>query len=160
LRRDRGRQQRRGRRRSRQQRAAIDPARKQMSSRRVAIRVLVCRAHVIALCHLCVISLRLHERAVVVAGAEIDLDLPDLISGEPEEFRVAEFVPVIGDALIEHERFAPLLEDLLKQMGPYALAVRPAPFEIDRLADRIVVRLVKVKSSVNSASTVARSFDL
>jgi hypothetical protein len=47
------------------------------------------------------------ELAVLVTGAEIDLDLAELVAFEGEELRVAEFLAVMGDAAIEREGFMP-----------------------------------------------------
>ena len=57
---------------------------------------------------------------------------------------------------IGHERFVALHEDLAQAVrSTYALAHRPAPFEIGRLADRVVLGAGEAEVAVNGSSTSA-----
>jgi hypothetical protein len=86
------------------------------------------------------ISSRLRrESAVFIGGAEIDVDPLHLVAGEGEEFSIAKPLAVAGDAQIGHERLVALDEDLLEFMPRDPVGVLPAPLEISRLVDVVVI---------------------
>src|SRR5262245_46589625 len=82
----------------------------------------------------------LHESAVLIGGAEIDVDAGDPVTLEGEELGIAEFLAVAGAAEIGHEGRVAALDDALEHVLLDAQAVWPASLEIGGLVDAIVIR--------------------
>jgi hypothetical protein len=81
----------------------------------------------------------LNEGTVLIGGAEINIDVPNLFSVEGEELRVPEFLAVVEDTFVSNERFVALLENSLNDARPDVLAVEPASFEIGSLINFVVI---------------------
>src|SRR5882757_2530409 len=83
--------------------------------------------------------LLLHEHAVPVTGAEIDIDAADPVAVKPVKLGVAEFLAVVADDPAGHEGFVALLENPLDVEQMDAFNVLPAALEIGRPVDGVVI---------------------
>jgi hypothetical protein len=81
----------------------------------------------------------LDEDAILIAGAEIDVDAVDLVAREGEEFGVSKALAALGHAFIGHKRFVALDKDSLQFVPFDPVAVAPAALKIGRLVDPVVI---------------------
>src|SRR3954471_11863355 len=77
--------------------------------------------------------------AVLVSGAEIDVDALDLVAFESEELGIAEALPVRGDAGVGHEGLVAFDEYPVEIATLEPVTVAPAPLEIGGLVDGVVI---------------------
>ena len=79
------------------------------------------------------------EGAVLIGGAEIDVDTADLVSVEDEELGISEVLAAFGDAVVGHKGLVTFDEDLFEFMPLDPFGVAPAADEIGRLVDPVII---------------------
>jgi hypothetical protein len=80
------------------------------------------------------------ENAILVSGAEIHVDVFDPVTFKRKKFGVAKILAVLGHALVGNKGLIALDEDPFEFMPFDPFGVAPAPLEIRRLVDLIVIR--------------------
>src|SRR3979411_3286525 len=82
----------------------------------------------------------LDKNAVLIGGAEINIDAFDLVAFEAEELGIAEVLSTRGQAVVSHKSLSAVDEDFveLRLFDPGGVA--PAAYEIGGLVDLIVIR--------------------
>jgi hypothetical protein len=81
----------------------------------------------------------LHERAILVTGAEIDIDTPDLVTLEGEELGVAKALAALGHTPVGHKGPFSFVKDSFQFLPLDPVADAPAPREIGRLVDLVII---------------------
>src|SRR3982074_895963 len=85
-------------------------------------------------------SFCLIKSAVLIGGAEINIDAFDLVAFEAEELGIAEVLSTLGYAFVGHKGLIAFDEDSFELMLFDPVGVAPAAYEIGGLVDLIVIR--------------------
>src|ERR1700730_13792988 len=80
------------------------------------------------------------ECAVLVSRAEIDVDAFDLVAFKDEDLGIPEMPSVFGQAFVGHKGLIAVDKNSFDFMSLDPVAVAPAPREIRRVVDRVVIR--------------------
>src|ERR1700722_15712833 len=78
--------------------------------------------------------------AVLIGGAEIDVDALDLVVRKNEELGIAEIFSALGQAIVGHKRYIALDEDSFDLVALDPVRVAPAALEVSDLVDPVIIR--------------------
>src|SRR3982074_414104 len=84
-------------------------------------------------------SFCLIKNAVLIGGAEINIDAFDLVTFEAEELGIAEVLSTLGCAFVGHKSLIAFDEDSFGLMPLDPVGIAPAAYEIGGLVDLVVI---------------------